>query len=1043
MGFVGSLVDVSKNSKKFKQWEKEDNNKKAQRDVLYQKANLDQKTLDKAAAKGKVIMDVIDIMDTHSEEVAENVEESVIPAVASLPILSLFGLGFLGYKFGAVPLSEKYNKEIGEFFSNNRDVYNLCDILSGLKASENASEEVKRLKFGGFFRGESVHALFDKKNIEIFKNAKDKNLQDIWKKLEPIYKKYNENQIIKNTPKQLMTLGGAFVALSAVIFIGINVLGAKLQVNSSRIARWQSRQDLNDEKYFVQYTKEQIAQAEKNLQEKEQEQQKTKKSFLPFRGGLRNKQKHIGDEQGFFKSIGGILKDRKKYNDWKKEYNLEDRKVTRDLTEEELIEAQKDKELIQRITKQINNKAEDYSENMEVAANVLIGGTPFLGAGVAFGLSKIFDVFKINDKIKEKSFKKLLDGMSEENGKKLKDIFANIYKTVTKNGKEVQKLDMIEFIKRQDDVFDIISENMGDAKGVALFFKAMGKLKDFALSTNKGVNILATILGGLITGIAGSMIGLKLQKSAARAGRFKAKQEIQKDSQNFIGYTNKEYESVKDIEAQKPSFSKHVKNYILFVPNCIKDYFEYEKYKKTEGNRNKALREELVKLDSTKEQLQEAKELQRKIFTTFESVDDKSQEYSESMETANEISKPFLPYIGIATLVLPIGVAALMSWRKGGAYIAEKITGFFAKHTKILKGKFFENYADNVGMNIQRIVQEQNINDYDFYMKNNKTLIMLKQFGLDEEKISKIMSFLKNNKSYNLKDIISSLNLKVNVSEEIMEAIEKINAKEDVTLRQSIGILINTLKKSDIDTITAQGVKLSDALTMLLESDKTGSFIPKNMPLSAINSKINIDVESVATGASKAAKKAMGGANKAAKSVIGGGLWRDFANSKFVPQKLRKVLSKLSTSKMTDKQAYEIYTNIETIVKNLPAEQTNKILSIAWSEFEKNPQKFMIALQNGDLSKVVATQDIMIASGVAAGIWGALSFLLNYTVESVFASMQKKAGRLGVMQGLEELKDDRFYADFEPKVKENKEAQKPTVALNKPMSPLLQKQLKK
>lgn len=1042
MGFIGSLVDVSKNSKKFKQWEKEDNNKKAQRDVLYQKTNLDQKTLEKAAAKGKVIMDVIDIMDTHSEEVAENVEESVIPAVASLPILSLFGLGFLGCKFGIEPLSEKYNKEIREFFSNNREIYNLRDILSKLKANENVSDEVKRLKFGNFFYAESVAALFDKKNIEIFKNAKDKDLQDIWKKLEPIYKKYNENQIIKNTPKQLIALGGAFAALSAIIFIGINVIGAKLQVNSSRIARWQSRQDLSDEKYFVQYTKEQVAQAEKNLQEKEQEQQKTKKSFLPFRGGLRTKQKHIGDEQGFFKSIGGILKDRKKYDDWKKEYNLEDRKVTRDLTEEELIEAQKDKELIQRITKQINNKAEDYSENMEVAANVLIGGTPFLGAGVAFGLSKIFDVFKINDKIKEKSFKKLLNEMSEENGEKLKDIFANIYKTVTKNGKKVQKLDMIEFAKKQDDIFDIISESMGDTKGIASFFKAAGKFTNFTLSTDKGVNILATIIGGLITGIAGSMIGLKLQKSAARAGRFKAKQEIQKDPQNFIGYTNKEYESVKDIEAQKPSFSKRVKDHILFIPNCIKDYFEYEKYKKTEGNKNKILREELVKLDSTKEQLQEAKELQRKIFTTFESVDDKSQEYSESMETANEISKPFLPYIGIATLVLPIGIAAIMSWRKGGAYIAEKITGFFAKHTKILKSKFFENYTDNVGMNIQRIVQEQDVNDFDFYTRNNRVLNMLKQLGVDEEKISDVMNFLKNNKNIDLKDIISSLNLKVNVSEEVMGAIEKINTKEDVTLRQSMGILINVLKKSDIDT-TPQGTKLSDALIAMLKSEETSSRIPKNMLLSDLNLNINANLETVAQGVSKATKKALGGANKVTKSIIGGGLWRDFANSKFVPQKLRKVLSKLSTSKMTDKQAYEIYTNIETIVKNLPAEQTNKILSIAWSEFEKNPQKFIIALQNGNLSKIVATQDIMIASGVSAGIWGAISFLLNYTVESVFASMQKKAGRLGVMQGLEELKDDRFYADFEPKTKEVKEEQKLAVVPNKPMSPLLQKQLKK
>ena len=102
----------------------------------------------------------------------------------------------------------------------------------------------------------------------------------------------------------------------------------------------------------------------------------------------------------------------------------------------------------------------------------------------------------------------------------------------------------------------------------------------------------------------------------------------------------------------------------------------------------KELLEELVKLDVTPEQLKEAKNLQRKLFVTFESVDDKSQEYSESMETLNEMSKPLIPVLGYALAVAPAGITALLAWKKGGAFFVDKITSFLAKHTKILNGKF-------------------------------------------------------------------------------------------------------------------------------------------------------------------------------------------------------------------------------------------------------------------------------------------------------------------------------------------------------------------
>ena len=72
MGFFSAIGQVVSNQKNFRQWEKDDSDKQKQREELFRKKNLDQAELQQAANKGKVIMDVIDIMDTHSEEVAEN-----------------------------------------------------------------------------------------------------------------------------------------------------------------------------------------------------------------------------------------------------------------------------------------------------------------------------------------------------------------------------------------------------------------------------------------------------------------------------------------------------------------------------------------------------------------------------------------------------------------------------------------------------------------------------------------------------------------------------------------------------------------------------------------------------------------------------------------------------------------------------------------------------------------------------------------------------------------------------------------------------------
>lgn len=82
-----------------------------------------------------------------------------------------------------------------------------------------------------------------------------------------------------------------------------NIFTTKLQVDSSRIARFQARRELRDPKAFVNYTPEQIAEAKAELDKHPEKLKKKRKDNL---------------KKGFLPSIREILKDRDNYNQTKK-----------------------------------------------------------------------------------------------------------------------------------------------------------------------------------------------------------------------------------------------------------------------------------------------------------------------------------------------------------------------------------------------------------------------------------------------------------------------------------------------------------------------------------------------------------------------------------------------------------------------------------------------------------------------------------------------------------------------------------------------------
>ena len=103
------------------------------------------------------------------------------------------------------------------------------------------------------------------------------------------------------------------------------------------------------------------------------------------------------------KELKDVAKDKKAYEQWlaaKDPQEIEKLKALNvNLSGESLQNAQEDKELIVDTVKEINIKAEEYSENLENAFDTL-GTVSWLAAiPLGFGINKLLKAFKVSPKI--------------------------------------------------------------------------------------------------------------------------------------------------------------------------------------------------------------------------------------------------------------------------------------------------------------------------------------------------------------------------------------------------------------------------------------------------------------------------------------------------------------------------------------------------------------------------------------------------------------------------------------------------------------------
>ena len=718
MGFFSSLGQVISNRQNFKEYEQKRADIDAQRKELAKINPPTPEELEKAKKEGKVLIDIVDIMDTHSEDVAENTETATMIPQVLIPYAATAASGALSLKFIASPAIEQYEKVKKDFKDKNYQQF-----------TQWTDEIIEKLNIADFDEEFEIrYGFYDKRKLEeLLKKTDDEEIKNIYKQA---IKRFDDSGLEK-AAKNIKAKGifAALIPAAALVtsFVASTIWATKLQVNSSRIARWQSREQLENPKYFVQYTPEQIEQAQKNLEAKEKEDKK-------FANRLFKKQNKA--------SLIQVIKDNKAYKAWRANDRDESKKVQRPLSEEELLDAKKDKEVIQRITRIINNKAEDYSENMEVAADTIIMGTPFLGAGVGAVVSFIINKLKFIDNYADKKIENFVQTIEDYDKKDVLKAYKEL-----KNHKKGAPGGLIKSLNLFGAIFDSEEIKGVKAGGIDSLLFNLKKVYTYAIST-KGVRTKAiALLGATVSGIIGALIGLKLQKASARAGRFLAKRELEEDPQNFIGYSDEELKQVENIKGEKASFGQRFKEYITFIPRVVGEYFEYQKYVKTNAAKSRALKEELVKLDVSEEQLKDAKNIQRKMFNTFEKVDDKSQEYSESVEAAVELAKPVIISLGLVTMISPfaIFIAQIARGKITPSSAIEKLTKFLSNHTDFLKGKKANNYLTKVKDNFNYVISDSKISDYakeeilrDFILKTEGEEVLKKIDSLYGDKSKEI-----------------------------------------------------------------------------------------------------------------------------------------------------------------------------------------------------------------------------------------------------------------------------------------------------------------
>ncbi len=197
-----------------------------------------------------------------------------------------------------------------------------------------------------------------------------------------------QKNLNKISEKLILFPTAANCAVLALLQPLLNQWGARKEIQASRTGRIESMQkDLSSTKQFAILNKE---------QEKERDEIASK-----IKVDKKEKKKITQNASlGILKNIKQLFKKDQTLNEaqnkFKKETEKERKNFNKPLTQEEIEEAKKDKQLITNIVEKIDIASQDYAENLELATTIFSTLTLAGGVLVGFVTNKLLSLLKIN-----------------------------------------------------------------------------------------------------------------------------------------------------------------------------------------------------------------------------------------------------------------------------------------------------------------------------------------------------------------------------------------------------------------------------------------------------------------------------------------------------------------------------------------------------------------------------------------------------------------------------------------------------------------------
>ncbi|MDD3420026.1 MAG: hypothetical protein PHE78_05435, partial [Candidatus Gastranaerophilales bacterium] len=581
MGFFNTFSEIAKNQDNFHQWEQKKADEEVKREKYFAQNPIPEEQKKDTAEFSRVAIETIDFMDAKSENKSESVE------MASDMATGLAAeAGFIG---SAVALFMDNNKKRKAIQDADRSLSRYIDNLNfkhengyytegkipqiSLEQKEAIIKDLRTNRLVHSYKTGYVMAKRPPLGINVILDENN------YKKLKPETKKYFSDlindEVLKNA-KKTKGFGNKLIIIPALVALGIGavgqVAGTILQVRASKIARFQAREELKDTKNFVEYTDEQKAQAQQIAGQIEIPKEK---------------------KSGSIRDIISLMKD---YGKYQRNSKMMDNVHLYDIQEQNPQKAYERQKVLNKAITHINNTAEEYSENMETAAGVVLGSAVLGGA--AFGKISEFIVKTFSKKDGKKAIEQVIEKQAPEAIEKTKpSLLKNI--------------------------------------GKALW--QMAKLKP-------------GIFGGVVGLLIATPLATKLQKNASRAGRYKAKRELEENPTSFVHVDDQKLATIDTKgKVKKSGFLDVIKS----VPESIKLMRDYGKYKKNVLTKRKAMQEALKQTNISQEQMANAEALKVRLYKSFDVIDDYSQNYSEKMEAATVITKSTISTLMIFGAMLP------------------------------------------------------------------------------------------------------------------------------------------------------------------------------------------------------------------------------------------------------------------------------------------------------------------------------------------------------------------------------------------------------